>query len=196
MHPHAQPLLCHPATPCGAALRLTVSLAPAARASASGWRLRYELRGNLPALRIPAPAAPGPADGLWQHTCFEAFVAVRGARAYREFNFSPSGQWAAYAFTEERVHDPSAEPALRDVHPVIDWMDTPESFVLQAWLPASAWPTGTAAQPLALGLSAVIETHDRDLSYWALHHPGPRPDFHHRGGFVLPTPPDIHGHSP
>ncbi len=192
MHPHALPLLCHPAAPCGVALRLTVSLSPAARDAIAGWCLRYELRGHLPALRIPAPAAPGPADGLWRHTCFEAFVAVRGARAYREFNFSPSGQWAAYAFADERVRDPAAEPALRNAHPVIDRAEAPGSFALQAWLPASAWPAGT----LELGLSAVIETRDHGLSHWALHHPGPRPDFHHRGGFVLPAPSDTHGHTP
>ena len=30
-----------------------------------------------------------PVDGLWRHTCFEAFVGIPGAEPYYEFNFSP-----------------------------------------------------------------------------------------------------------
>jgi hypothetical protein len=30
----------------------------------------------------------------------------------------------------------------------------------------------------------VLETLDGQLSYWALHHPAERPDFHHRAGLV------------
>ena len=44
------------------------------------------------------PANRARADELWQTTCFEAFLEPRAATAYREFNFSPSGDWAAYDF--------------------------------------------------------------------------------------------------
>ena len=39
--------------------------------------------------------------------------------------------------------------------------------------------------PLRLGLSAVIEASDATLSYWALHHPPGKPDFHHADGRAL-----------
>ena len=42
------------------------------------------------------------ADVLWQHTCFEAFVAPAGAPGYHEFNFSPSLDWAIYRFSAYR----------------------------------------------------------------------------------------------
>jgi len=42
------------------------------------------------------------------------------------------------------------------------------------------------ASSLRLALSAVVEETDGRLSYWAIAHPGERPDFHHRDGFVLP----------
>ena len=42
------------------------------------------------------------ADDLWRTTCFELFVAGEGT-AYREYNFSPSGQWAAYDFDDYRA---------------------------------------------------------------------------------------------
>ena len=42
--------------------------------------------------------------------------------------------------------------------------------------------------PLKLAVSAVIEEVDGQLSYWALTHPGERPDFHNPDGFVLDLP--------
>ena len=41
-------------------------------------------------------------DGLWQHTCFEAFVGLGDGPAYLELNFSASGDWAAYRFDDYR----------------------------------------------------------------------------------------------
>ena len=38
---------------------------------------------------------------------------------------------------------------------------------------------------VAIALCAVIERTDGELEYWALNHPAPQPDFHHRDGFVL-----------
>ena len=52
-------------------------------------------------LALPEPQEAGRTDGLWQHTCFEAFVG-RGDNGYAEFNLSPSGQWAAYDFDSYR----------------------------------------------------------------------------------------------
>ena len=182
-------LVCHPATPCAHQLHLTVSLAMAGGLSdnepSAGLLLRYEVTGDVAALAVPAPATPGAADGLWQHTCFEAFVAVPGEPAYREFNFSPSGQWAAYRFRGERVRDTAAELAQPQVKPQIDLTVQAHALVLQVWLPRSALPMGQAGGALQLGLSAVIEDQGGQLSYWALQHPAARPDFHHRGGMAL-----------
>jgi hypothetical protein len=151
----------------------------------AGLLLRYEVTGDVAALAVPASATPGAADGLWQHTCFEAFVAVPGEPAYREFNFSPSGQWAAYRFFDERVRDTAAELAQPPVEPQMDVEVQAHALVLQVWLPRSALPMGQAGGALQLGLSAVIEDQGGQLSYWALQHPAARPDFHHRGGMAL-----------
>jgi hypothetical protein len=56
---------------------------------------------GAPASRFVLPdiaEEPRRAEELWQTTCFEAFMRVHGAEAYREWNFAPSGVWAAYAF--------------------------------------------------------------------------------------------------
>ena len=176
----ALPLLCHPATPCPLALRLSVAL----DWQATGLVLHYRVSGQVDGIQWPPTAPPGPADGLWQHTCLEAFVSPVLAAHYREFNFSPSQQWAAYCFSAERQRDADAE-TCRSIQPGIRLSrrlsHSPGQFDLWATLPEAALPPGPR---LCLGLSAVIETLDGHPSYWALQHPrADRPDFHHRGGW-------------
>jgi hypothetical protein len=174
------PLLCHPATPCPLTLRLSVAL----DWRATGLVLHYSVTGQVDGIQLPPTAPTGPADGLWQHTCLEAFVSPVQAAYYREFNFSPSQQWAAYCFSAERQRDANAE-TCQPIQPAIRLgtrLDhSPGQFDLWATLPEAALPPGPR---LCLGLSAVIETHGGHLSYWALQHPrADRPDFHHRGGW-------------
>src|SRR4029450_11259927 len=73
------------------------------------WHFRYLIEGTAD-LVLPNPEKRGRADGLWKTTCAEAFVGLsRGA--YLEFNFSPSGKWAAYRFEGPRkgMRDEPAE---------------------------------------------------------------------------------------
>ncbi len=55
--------------------------------------------------------------------------------------------------------------------------------MLEAHIPAALLSTDSGS--LHIGLSAVIEAADGTLSYWALTHPGERPDFHQRAAFTL-----------
>ncbi len=167
-------LQCHPATPAGMALSLEVEV----RMSEQEWALHYRLLGKTASLRIPPAAFSDPADGLWQHTCFEAFLATEGDEAYREFNFSPSGQWAVYRFAAERVRD-VAEDGTR---PALQVSIGANSLELIARWPLARLPAGASFR---LGLCAVVEEADGRLSYWAIAHPKDRPDFHHRDGRAL-----------
>lgn len=151
------------------------------RSTREGLRLVYTVSGDMAGLRIPPATEPAPADGLWQHTCLEVFVAVEGEADYREFNFSPSGQWAAYRFAGERQRDTSPAPDLPA--PVMQLAITPTLLTLDVHLPLAALPL--PAQHVELALCAVIEEHDGRLSYWALQHPCERPDFHHPAGRSL-----------
>lgn len=179
MNPAALPaphrLQCHPATPAG----LPLDVSAVVNWTRDGLQLRYEVIGNMAGLRIPVTAAPGPADGLWQHTCLETFVAAEGEAAYREFNFSPSGQWAAYRFAAERLRDATAASALPA--PVMQLAITPAQLSLAVDLPRAALPN----RCFELALCAVIEESSGRLSYWALQHPCERPDFHHPAGRTL-----------
>lgn len=148
----------------------------------------YCLFGDIARLRIPTKTPQGRYDGLWEHTCFEAFVAIATQPDYLEFNFSPSGQWAAYAFSTYRHPSPrpfSPEP------PAICTRQSDGRLEVDATLPLDALPENGAHASLLIGLSAVIESADTvegSHSYWALHHPVDRPDFHHRAGFALILP--------
>lgn len=170
-------LVCHAGTACAAVQSLTVELETL---PGRNLLLRYELTGDAGQLRIPAPLPPVMADGLWEHTCFEAFIAVEGDAAYHEFNFSPSGQWAAYAFSDYRVRRQWTAGRA----PCINCVQTNEGFRLEALIATVDLPTNPRNKPFQLGLTAVLETVDGSLSYWALRHPNMHPDFHHRGGFV------------
>lgn len=167
-------LIPHPTTPCPAIHTLTVKVE---RLASSSLHLQYTLHGDIAQVRIPAPKPPVFTDGLWQHTCFEAFIAVKGKTTYREFNFSPSGQWAAYGFNDYR--QPNTWCLNTALNTDIFW--TSEQLKLITYLPRNAFPK---VRPLQLALTAVIELTDGSKSYWALKHPGEHPDFHHRDGFT------------
>jgi hypothetical protein len=169
---------------------LPLSLSVEVRTQSDGLRLHYSLVGDIDSLRLPAPAAPVPTDGLWRHTCFEAFVAADGAAAYQEFNFSPSTAWAAYRFSGERERDTTAETLRRVLLVPPQVQNAPRLLTLTARVPLDALPRSPAV--LSLGLSAVIEELSGHRSYWALHHPLPRPDFHHRNGHTLRLAAPLH----
>jgi hypothetical protein len=133
-------------------------------------------------VRIPSPAIPGRVDGLWQHTCFEAFVGFKDRPAYYEFNFSPSREWAAYAFRGYRDGGPLQDEALA---PVISVQESREVLELNAVVQLGRLPLIQPGIIIKLGLSAVIEDSDGKLFYWALKHPAEKPDFHHAGSFAL-----------
>lgn len=139
--------------------------------------LAYTLEGEVARLSIPPGGRPCRSDGLWRHTCFEAFV-MGTPPAYREFNLAPSGAWQAYDFDGYRQHGrPASTPA-----PGIACSMAGDRLTLKAVLPPQALPAGG---PWRLGLSAVIEDSEGVLSYWALRHPPGRPDFHHPDTLAL-----------
>ena len=91
---------------------------------------RFDLEGDVGRLRVPPSRRAARTDGLWHHTCFEAFVACAGAPGYLEFNLSPSGEWAVYAFDDYRRR--ASLPAT--VAPAIRVDATPHSWSMIARL--------------------------------------------------------------
>ena len=172
MHSRLEP---HPNTPCQAISGIEVEIM---RSNSGRLELIYRATGDVRGIRLPRRVEPERADDLWRRTCFEVFIKEPESWAYSEFNFAPSGCWAAYGFDDTRQGMRNLELAAPTVTTQVD----AKTLVLTAALGLDH------VGPLQLAISAVIEDVDGTLSYWALTHPGERPDFHHPGGFVLDLP--------
>jgi hypothetical protein len=159
-------------------LHRTCDLGPAravlarVNATETGCEAEFRLEGRLDGIVLPAAGPSIRTDGLWKSTCFEIFWQGIGEEGYREFNFAPSGQWAAYGF--DRYRDGMREAPVDAIavscsHSATDGMG---ELVLTASLAADL------ASPAQVGLSAVIEHAGGGMQYWALAFPPGPPDFH------------------
>jgi hypothetical protein len=142
----------------------------------------YTLHADMAQVRIPQPRGASPVDGLWQHTCFEAFIGAPGTEAYYEFNFSPAGDWACYRFGAYRDGGGAATVAPA---PHLQVYRNAERLELSATVHLGALTELAEAPQLRVALTAVVEDAAAELSYWSLRHAAGKPDFHHADGFVL-----------
>lgn len=134
--------------------------------------VRFVVDGDVDAVAWPAPQPQERGDCLWEQTCFEVFVTTRDG--YREFNLSPSAQWASYRFSDYRVGMVDAPERVADL--ALDLAS--DMLALEALI-------DLPSDVDALGLSAVIQGCDGSKSFWALTHPSDKPDFHHPASFTL-----------
>jgi hypothetical protein len=181
--PRGVTLVRHPDTPCAAVHAVTARVHRAADGTLSA---QYVLNGDVARLNVAASSSP-PYVGrdLWRHTCCELFVS-RGEDAYHEFNFAPSGAWAAYAFERYRHGAPLSGDALGG--PLVSALAArtkPDKIELDASIRLDRLSPQLAAAKLLIAVSTVIEEPSGRVSYWALRHPPGKPDFHHRDGFAL-----------
>ena len=173
----------HPDTPPTAIERIEVELERDARGPR---RLSYRLIGDTQRV-VAEPPAPGEPprrrDDLWRSTCCELFVRDAAGAGYREYNFAPCGDWAAYRFSGYR----SGRVPLETHAPRIVLEGSPEAIALTVTL--TDLPLDGLDDAQRIGLACVVET-ATELSYWALAHPPGKPDFHHASAFTL-TPRSI-----
>jgi hypothetical protein len=147
-----------------------------------GLALHYVVRGDIDRLAFAPAAAPERQHRLWQLSCFEIFLKVRGEEGYQEYNFSSSRAWAAYGFTGRRA-------GMLDLHPsqapeITSRIDR-DSFVVDVML-SDALVDPDAK--MLIGLSTIIEEKSGTFSYWAIAHPDGPADFHHPDCFALTYP--------
>lgn len=121
---------------------------------------------------------PARIEGLWNTTCFEAFLAHPDG-GYVEYNFAPSRAWAGYRFESYRS---GMTPALDLLQSDIFIEKSERRFSLITYVELPPKELGSMA---SIALSAVIEEVDGTKSYWALAHPPGPPDFHHPDCFAL-----------
>ena len=158
------PLLLHVACDLGPVRAVTAAITP----TPQGCAAEFRLDGAIGAIVLPPPAMSARRDNLWQTTCFEIFWQPIGGTAYREFNLSPSGQWAAYDFDSfrEGMRDAPVDAiALACSH-------DDAGMVLRAQIAADL------PSPAQVALNAIIEHRDGGKQYWALAFPPGPPEFH------------------
>ncbi|MGE5698980.1 MAG: DOMON-like domain-containing protein [Deltaproteobacteria bacterium] len=143
--------------------------------------VRCAITGDLAELAIPEPETfPARKDRLWEGTCLEVFLGVKGSKRYWEFNFSPAGHWNVYRFESYR-EGMREEPALSSLPFEVRRKPAAIYFFLELeigkLIPANS--------PVEIAVAAVIRTAMGDTGHWALVHAGTRPDFHRRDCFNL-----------
>ena len=123
----------------------------------AGLAVSYILDGDLDRVRMPAPRASGP---LWQHTCCEIFIGCKGMPAYYEYNLSPSGEWAAYAFDGYRRRRAGE---WQSAAPAVAVRGAAGKLELEAVISLDSLPALPPGSPLSLALSdsdAATRVHD------------------------------------
>jgi hypothetical protein len=158
----------------GLAVTASVELA------AGALRFEYRLTGELAQLAIPRRAPPQRTARLWEHTCFEAFVATGPAARYCELNFSPSSEWAAYEFDAYRQ---GMRALALTSPPQITVAETQSELRVTASM--AIRDLADAPWPWRVGLTAVVEDRAARHGYLALRHPRDKPDFHDAAGFAV-----------
>ena len=177
--------------------RLSATVEPELREQETRLRFHYSLEGPIDQLVVPAPLPQTPRhDDLWQHTCFEAFLARPGSEAYWELNLAPSGAWNLYRLDGYR-RNLRPDPACRGTG--IRWRADAQKATLEACLSlppelaAEAGSHANGSMALDVGLTAVLERQDGQCEYWALCHAGSEADFHRRESFSLRLRPAVPG---
>jgi hypothetical protein len=169
-------LICHKETP---AVTVETTGVGTERREDGGLWLRFHVEGQLEKLELDEPRPPERKDELWKTTCFEAFVRKSGEDSYVEYNFAPSSQWAAYAFSDYRSGGTDLD-VTRSPEILLDASEGHFAMETEIMLPADL-----QNEPIELNLTAIIEETDGTKSYWALAHPPGAPDFHHKDCFAL-----------
>lgn len=146
--------------------------------------ISYEILGDIASLAILTPAkAPTRQDNLWQTTCLELFIGTKNSSPYWEFNLSPSTHWNSYHFDSYR-QGMKAEAAFSALP--FERNQFEKTFQLIATIELD--PIVTVNQSLEVGIAAVLQTKDGQLSYWALTHASAKADFHNRSSFIIKLP--------
>jgi hypothetical protein len=112
-------------------------------------------------------------DDLFKTTCFELFLKEKNSSKYTEFNFSPTGDWNIYQFSGYRERSNDLANSLNHIKPPKIDCKLPQVKVtleLNLDLPSLF--------DYEISLTAVLEDKCSNLSFWAINHKGPSPDFH------------------
>ena len=144
--------------------------------------IRYAVTSENDSILLPALSnSAARKHDLWKATCFEFFIAIKDQPRYWEFNMSPSGNWNVYAMDAYRQVNMREEVAFTQLPFAFKKNDDEITLDISVDLNLILEPN----QVLQIGITAIIQTVDKNETSWALAHPGPHADFHLRESFIL-----------
>ena len=141
-------------------------------------RIKYRLEGASQVVLTKSDRPTRQYD-LWEHTCFEFFLALKDTTIYWEFNLSPAKHWNVFRFLDYRqdiAEEMTFDTLPFEVFQHDDFLLLNLEIQLDKIIPSES--------ELEVGITTVVED-ERQLSYWALTHPAKEPDFHHRDSFII-----------
>lgn len=115
-------------------------------------------------------------SGLWNQTCFEAFIKPFDGDLYYEINLSGQKAWNIFSFDTYRSPQPPRELAsavLQDMMVKPGYMSAKIRFIGQNFTHIKA------------SLCAVIQLKDAGLTYWSHLHADQKPNFHHMNSLTI-----------
>jgi hypothetical protein len=148
----------------------------------------FQLKGEIEKIAVtPTDTHPSRRNELWQTTCFEFFLGLKGSPKYWEFNLSPAGHWNIYRFDDYR-QGMTEELAFESLPFLVKVQ--PDSLTLSLSLDLE--PIISPTQNLEVGITTVIQSKINNLiseqdsvTYWALTHVAQEADFHQRKSFIF-----------
>ncbi len=143
--------------------------------------IRYKVHGDAVNILLPTPASPARQHDLWKATCFEFFIAIQDQPQYWEFNMSPSGDWNVYAMDAYRQVNMREASAFTQLP--FEFRKTDDELSLDISVDLNS--IISTDQSLQIGITTIIQTADRNESYWALAHLGSQADFHLKESFII-----------
>ena len=150
--------------------------------------ITFQLTGEIEKIAVtPTDTHPSRRNELWQTTCFEFFLGLKGSPKYWEFNLSPAGHWNIYRFDDYR-QGMTEELAFQS----LPFLVKVQSDSLTLSLSLDLETIISLMQTLEVGITTVIQSNINNLisekdaiTYWALTHVGQEADFHQRKSFIL-----------
>ena len=140
-------------------------------------RIKYRLEGASQVVLTKCDRPTRQYD-LWEHTCFEFFLALKDSTIYWEFNLSPAKHWNVFRFLDYR-QDIAEEMTFNTLPFQVFLHDDFLVLNLEVELDKII-----SESELEVGITTVVED-EQQLSYWALTHPAKEPDFHHHDSFII-----------
>lgn len=144
-------------------------------------QIKFSLIGDISHLTEvdPSKASIGARrDGLWEATCFEAFLSDSTNTQYWELNVNSKGDWNVFHFEDYRK---GKREELRSTCQFFGTTQNESQLSLEC-----AWDVSELALTDGrLGVTMIANFKNGEKNFFALSHESDKPDFHNRSSFRL-----------